>query len=183
MSYYTATFLVGAHRFGVPFPKLQRFSQIFWALHIHCSQCEKKILGFLFICLFTKLQRQMQIIVFRNSAVKPKHVLFENELFLCKMLDRFLADIPLYIKSPEEKLCKVLEKELKTHIPVGLKFVFEKIKFKVLHYIQPDLVRQRPGLSKDQISMFQSLAINYFISSIVTQPCYYLFHLKYCHTF
>ena len=41
MSYYTATFLVGAHRFGVPFPKLQTFSEIFWALHIDYSQYEK----------------------------------------------------------------------------------------------------------------------------------------------
>ena len=48
--------------------------------------------------------------------------------------------------------------ELKTYTPVGLKFVFEKIKFKVLHYI-----RQRPGLSKDQINMFKSLVI---------EPCY-----------
>ena len=42
-----------------------------------------------------------------------------------------------------EKLCKVLEMELKTYAPVGLKFVFEKIKFKVLHYIQHDFTRQR----------------------------------------
>ena len=41
-------------------------------------------------------------------------------------------------------------KELKTHTPVGLKFVFEKIKFKVLHYIQHDFIRRCPGLSRDQ---------------------------------
>ena len=46
-----------------------------------------------------------------------------------------------------EKLCKVLEMELLTYTPVGLKFVFEKIEFEVLHYIQYDFVRQRPGLS------------------------------------
>ena len=45
--------------------------------------------------------------------------------------------------------------ELKTYIPVGLKFEFEKIKFKVLNYIQHDFIRQRPRLSKDQISMFK----------------------------
>ena len=33
MSYYTVTFLVGVHRFGVSFPELQTFSEIFWALH------------------------------------------------------------------------------------------------------------------------------------------------------
>ena len=51
MSYYTATFLVGAHRFGVPFPKLQTFSEIFWALHIDYSQYKKTILG-IFVYLF-----------------------------------------------------------------------------------------------------------------------------------
>ena len=60
--------------------------------------------------------------------------------------------------------------ELKTYVPVALKFVFKKIKFNVLHYIRHDFIRQRPGLSKDQISMFKSLVINYFI-------------LKYRHTF
>ena len=65
---------------------------------------------------------------------------------------------------------KVLEMELKTYTPVDLKFVFEKTKIKVFHYIQHDLIHQCPGLSKDQISMFQGFLINYFI-------------LKYCHTF
>ena len=46
---YTATFLVGAHRFGVPFPKLQTFAEIFWALLIDCSHYEKIILG---ICVY-----------------------------------------------------------------------------------------------------------------------------------
>ena len=69
-----------------------------------------------------------------------------------------------------EKLCKVLEMELKTYTPVGLKFVLEKIKFKVLHYIQHNIIRQRPGLIKDLIIVFKSLVISYFI-------------LKYCHAF
>ena len=51
MSPYTATFLVGVHRFGVPFPKLQTFSEIFWALRIDYSQYEKKLLG-IFVYLF-----------------------------------------------------------------------------------------------------------------------------------
>ena len=50
MSDYAATFLVGAHRLGVPFPKLQTFFEIFWALYIDYSQYEKTILGiFVFI--------------------------------------------------------------------------------------------------------------------------------------
>ena len=63
---------------------------------------------------------------------------------------------------------KINPVELKTFTLVSLKFVFEKTKFKVLHYIQHNFIRQRPGLSKDQISMFKSLAINYFILNIVT---------------
>ena len=51
MSNYTATFLVGAHRFGVPFPKIQTFSEIFWALLIDNSQYEKTILE-IFVYLF-----------------------------------------------------------------------------------------------------------------------------------
>ena len=50
--------------------------------------------------------------------------------------------------------------EHKTYTLVGQKFVFEKIKFKVLHYIQHDFIRQLPGLSKDQTSMFKLM--NYF---------------------
>ena len=109
------TFLVGAHRFGVPFPKLQTFSEIFWALHIDYSQCEMEI----------------------KMKLKMEHF---------------------------------FQMELKMYTLAGLKFVFEKIKFKALHYIQHDFIRQRPGLSKDQINMFKSLVINYFI-------------LKYRHTF
>ena len=62
-----------------------------------------------------------------------------------------------------EKLCKIFEMELKTYNPVGQKLVFEKIKFKVLHDIQ-----QRPGFSKDQISMFKSFVITISFSNIAT---------------
>ena len=88
------------------------------------------------------------------------------------MLVSFLALIFLYTleKNPVENLSKVLEMELKTYSPVGLKFIFEKIKFKVLHCVQHDFIRQRQGISKDEISMLKSLANNYFI-------------LKYRHTF
>ena len=62
-------------------------------------------------------------------------------------------------KNSVEKLCKVLEMELKTYIPVDPKFVFEIIRFKVLYYIQHDFIRQRLGLSKNQTSMFKSFVI------------------------
>ena len=50
LSYYTATFLVGAHVFGVPFPKLQTFSGIFWVLPMDYNLYET-ILG-IFVYLF-----------------------------------------------------------------------------------------------------------------------------------
>ena len=53
--------------------------------------------------------------------------------------------------------------EPKTYTLVGPKLVFEKIKFKLLYYIQHDFNRQRPGFSKDQTIMFKNLVINYFI--------------------
>ena len=52
MSYYTATFLTGAHRFGVPFPKLQMFSEIFWALHILTKAYTKKTILGIFVYIF-----------------------------------------------------------------------------------------------------------------------------------
>ena len=74
------------------------------------------------------------------------------------LVSLFSSNIPLYIeKNPVEKLCKVLEMELKTYTPVGPKFLFEKIKFRVLHYIQHDFIRLHLGLIKDQASMFKSL--------------------------
>ena len=85
-SYYTGTFLVGAHLFWVPFPKLQTFSEKLWVLSIDYSLYEKTILGVLFICSFAKLQRQKKISVFTNNAVKLQHVLFANKPFLRKML-------------------------------------------------------------------------------------------------
>ena len=42
---------------------------------------KKQYQEFLFICLFTKLQRQKQIFIFRNSAGKPQDVLFNNKPF------------------------------------------------------------------------------------------------------
>ena len=110
---------------------------------------------------------------FYKIAVKPQHVLFANDTFLCEMLVRFFSsNIPLNIeKNPVAKLCKVLEMKLKTCTPVSLKFVFEKIKFNFFHYIQHDFIRQRSGLIKGQTSMFKriskALLLNFSSSNIV----------------
>ena len=87
-----------------------------------------------------------------------RDVLLANESFLREILLSFFTyNFPLCIeKNSVKKLWKVLEMQLKMHTSVDPKFVFEKIKFKILHYIQHDLIRQHPRLSKDETSMFQS---------------------------
>ena len=52
-----------------------------------------------------------------------------------------------------------MEMELNTYTPVSLKSIFEKFKFKVLHYIQHDFISQCHRLGKDQISMFKTLLL------------------------
>ena len=67
-------------------------------------------------------------------------------------------------KNLVEKLCKVLEMEPKIYTLGDPKLVFEKMKFKVLYYIQLDFICQRPELSKDQIAI--STALLFIISSL-----------------
>ena len=59
-----------------------------------------------------------------------------------------------------EKLCKILEMELKMYTLVSPRIFFKKTKFKVLHYVQHDFICQCLGLSKDQASMFKYFVIN-----------------------
>ena len=123
MSYYTGTFLVGAHWFGVPFPKLQIFSEIFWVLPIDYN------------------------LVFTNSPVEVQDIIFVNEPFLHKMLVLFLALIFLYTlkKIPWKNFVMFWKWNLKTCSSVGLKLIFEKIKFKVFYCIQHDFICQHLG--------------------------------------
>ena len=79
----------------------------------------------------------------------------------------FSSSIPLYIvKNPVEKLCKVLERELKTYTPVGLKFVFVKIKFKLLHL-------------KIRVACSKALLLTISSSNIVTRSNGYINGDKY----
>ena len=117
---------------------------------------------FIYLFYFQSYNEKIIFFVFTNSAVKAQHILYTNESFLRKVLVSFFSsNIPLYIeKHPVDKSCKVLEMELKTYTTVSPKFAFEKIKFKVLHYIQHDFIRQCLGLSKDQTSLFKSFVTN-----------------------
>ena len=61
MSYYTGAFLVGAHRFWVPFPKLKTFSEIFWAIPIGYTPYAIMMLG-IFVYLFIYKVKMTKVI-------------------------------------------------------------------------------------------------------------------------
>ena len=98
---------------------------------------------------------------YKQCSQATARVICERAIFVQNASIVFSCNIPLYNeKNALEKLCRLLEIELKMYTPVSPIFVFEKIKFEVLHYIQHDFICQRPGHSKGQISMFKSLVIN-----------------------
>ena len=90
--------------------------------------------------------------------------------FLCKMLVSFFcSDIPLYIrKNPAEKLCRVFKMELKTYTPVGLKLVFEKNKFKLLHYIHHDSILNIQDSVNIRLACSKVLVLTISFSNIIT---------------
>ena len=97
----------------------------------------------------------------KQCSQAATRLICERVIFVKNASIVFSSNIPPYIEiNPVEKLYKVLEMELKTYTSVGPKFIFGKIKFKVLHYIQHDFIHQRLGLSKDQTIMLKSLFIN-----------------------
>ena len=113
----------------------------------------------LFICKVTTIKVNFNF--YKQCSQSETCLICEQAIFLQNV----------YIeKNPLKKISTVLEMKLKTYNLVGSKFVFKKIKFKILHYIQHDFIRQCPEFSKEQASILKSCVINYFI-------------LKYCHTF
>ena len=99
---------------GFHFQNCKHFQEYFGFYLLTTVYNKKQSQEVLFNCLFAKLQRQRQIFVFRNRAVKRQHVSFANEPFLRRMLVLFFSsNIPL--ENPMEKLCKVLEVEIKTY--------------------------------------------------------------------
>ena len=115
MSYYTRTFSVGAHWFGVPFQKLQTFSGIFWVLPSDYSLYEKTILGsfvYLFICQVTVTKVNIHFLKLCTEAAT--RLISEWAIFAQNTSIVFSSIIPLYIETnPDEKLCKVREMKLK----------------------------------------------------------------------
>ena len=123
------------------------------------------ILGILVYLVISKVATTKVNFRFYKQCSQVATCLICEQAILRKMLVSFFsANIPLYIeKNPMEKSCKVLEMELKMYTPVSPKFVFKKIKVKVLHYIQHDFIRQRLGLSKIRLACSKVLLlINYF---------------------
>ena len=117
LSYYTATYLVGARRFGVPFPKLQTFSKIFRALYIDYTQYKARYQDFLFI-YFRSYNDKSKFSFLETVQSSCNTSYLRTSHLVVKMLVQFFSsNIPLYIgENPVKKLCKVLEMELETYV-------------------------------------------------------------------
>ena len=108
------------------------FSRIFWVLPIDYSLYKKTILGmfvYLFICKVTTVK----VICVSTNSQAETCLICERAIF--PQNARLVFQFQYIENYPVEKLCKVLEMGLKTYTPVSLISVFEKIKFKVLHYV------------------------------------------------
>ena len=82
MSYYTGTFLVGAHWFGVPFPKLQIFSGIFWILPIEYSVYEKAILEiFVYLFISKVTTAKVNFCFYKQCSQGATHIICEQTIF------------------------------------------------------------------------------------------------------
>ena len=160
----------------IPFPKLQTFSAIFWVLPSDYSLYEKTILGIVVHLFISKVVTTKVNFPFYKQCSQGATCLFANEPYLRDMLASFFnSNIPLYIeKNPVEKLCKVLEMKMKMYTPVSTKLILEKIKYKVLHCIQHDFIRQRAGLSKHQACIFKC-----FVKNVLRQ-IFFLYKSRCC---
>ena len=129
LSYYAETFLVGAVPTDVGF---------------HFQNCKQKSDTKNF-CLFVYLQgynNKSKFLFLETVHSSRNSSYLEMSHVWAKCQYRFLALIFLYTLK---RIRWKWNWNLKLGPPVGLKFVFEKIKFKVLHYIQNDFIRQRTG--------------------------------------
>ena len=97
--------------------------------------------------------------------------------FCAKPYYRFLAVITE--KSPAEKSCKVLEMELKMYTPISLRLVFEKIKFKVLQYIQHVSIVNAKGSVKIRLACSKAFIPTILSFNIVTHSDGYIKSDKY----
>ena len=116
LSYYTAIFLVSAHRFGVPFPKLQTFSKIFWALHIGLQSIRKNDTRN--FCLFVYLRScngKSKCSLLETVQSSDNTCYLRMSHFCARCLHRFLALIFLYTlgKIPWKNYVRFLKWNLK----------------------------------------------------------------------
>ena len=82
LSYYIEIFLVGAHWFGVPVPKLRTFSWIFWVLPIDYSLYEKmklSIFVYLLICKITSTKVNFRY--YKQCSQAATRLICERSIF------------------------------------------------------------------------------------------------------
>ena len=137
---------------------------------------EKTILGiFVYLFIWEVTTTKVNFHFYKQCSQVATRLICKWAIFVLNA-STFSSNIPLYIKkNPLAKLCTVLKMKLETYTAVNPKFVFKKIKFKVLHYLQHDFICQRPRLSKDQISMFKNLVINWLLNGCIKSDKYFFF--------
>ena len=109
-------------------------------------------------CLFVYLRNfnHKSLFLFLETVQSSRNTSYQRTSHICGKCQyhfQFYALIFIYILEKFcGKKCNVLEIELKTYTPVGPEFAFEKIKFKVLCYIQHDFLRQNQGSVKIKLA-------------------------------
>ena len=80
--YYTNTFLVGAHRFRVPFPELQIFSETFWALLLTAVYTKKTILWiFAYLFIYEVTTTNVNFRFYKQSSQAATGLICERASF------------------------------------------------------------------------------------------------------
>ena len=142
MSYYTRTFLVGAHWSGVPFPKLQTFSGRFWVPLIDYSLYKKMIIGIFYYLLMWEVTTKVNFCFYKQCSQAATY-------FICKWA----------IFPQNASIRRFWKWNLKCTSQSTQNLFSRKSNLK-FYYIQFDFIHQCLGLSKDQTSNFKSLVIN-----------------------
>ena len=81
LPYYARKFLVGALRFGISFPKLQTFPEIFWALPIYYSLHEKILGIFVYLFIYKVTTTKVNFRFYKQCSQAITQLFYERAIF------------------------------------------------------------------------------------------------------
>ena len=81
LPYYARKFLVGALRFGISFPKLQIFPEIFWALPIYYSLHEKILGIFVYLFIYKVTTTKVNFRFYKQCSQAITRLFYERAIF------------------------------------------------------------------------------------------------------